>query len=386
MPSKKNNILIVSGFKPFPAQFGGAVDIWERLIGLKHLGLEIDLVFTDKNTPKEDELQAMKKVVNNVLYCQRKNKIFQLLSPKPLQALSRNGLAQILLSKKYDIVLLEGEFVAEILNNPTLTYDKLIVRVHNNEAFYFEALKQSCTSPFKKIYYQLEIPKIKKYSAQILEKAHRLWYISADELANSTNQNKGIFLPPPINGTYRTYTPQANKQVLFVGALFMPNNIYAIDWYIKFIHPQLTQHPTYQFNIVGKTHSEAQTKELIKKYEHIDKVQLFVNQNDLSPYFKSAKVFINPMFHGSGVKIKTIEALRNGLPLVSTTVGAEGMNFTEKHYWKAETAEEFTKQINQIFNANTQELELKVQAAQQHLQQLNYLNILKKEMQEYIQS
>ena len=85
------------------------------------------------------------------------------------------------------------------------------------------------------------------------------------------------------------------------------------------------------------------------------------------------------MFHGSGVKVKSVNALVNGLPLVSTSVGAEGIGLTKEMYYPAQTAADFIQQITAVFNDKDAAIE-KTLKAQEYLKRNNYLDVLKKEL------
>src|SRR5690606_33772091 len=103
--------------------------------------------------------------------------------------------------------------------------------------------------------------------------------------------------------------------VVFMGSLFMQNNIYGLDWYLKNVHPLLvSQLPDYHLYIVGSLKEE--NVNIQNKYTNLQNVSIIINAECLSEYYQKAQVFINPMFHGSGVKVKSVNALVNGVPLV----------------------------------------------------------------------
>jgi len=378
-PSPKR-ILLSVGFQPYPTLFGGAVDVWERIVGLHQLGHSIDVVFTEKKAPSDEDLIWMKRYVDNVYYVPRKNHWKQLFSSLPLQVRSREGLKDVVFAKPYDWVIAEGEYCAQVIENPTLIFDQLILRVHNDEAYYFEQLKKSVSSKKEKLYYTLEVPKIRKYSRMVLEQAHRLWYISSEEFQRSNHPNKSVFLPVPVNDRFQEFSSIFKEKVLFVGSLFMPNNIFALDWYLEHIHQHFIHRPSYELVVVGAVKTKEEEEVFRNKYKAFDKVSMHFNQKDLSPFYKEAKVFINPMFHGSGVKIKSVMSLVNALPLVSTTVGAEGMGLDASMYWKADDAIAFTKALEHIFSSEIDVLKNKVEAAQEHLKNHHYLKVLEREI------
>jgi hypothetical protein len=380
----QNRILIVSGFFPFPSHFGGAYDVFERIKGLKSLGFKIDLLCTYKAFPKKEEIDFVKTYIEELFLVERKNRFQDLFKVKPLQVISRNELKNVVLHQKYDFTILESECVGQILQNKSLRADEVILRVHNNESKYFKELANSTSSFFNKLYYFQESFKYNYFSSNIFSKADRLWFISKEELVqndlNTSMGCKSTHLPSPINDPFRKQE-LSNKTVLFIGALFMPNNIEALLWYLDFVHSFLVKEENYKLIIVGST-GEFTQDYFIKKFKHYSNIELFFNVINLDPFYAQSTVFINPMLHGTGVKLKSINAIVNGLPLVATKIGAEGIGLDAEMYFEANTPQEFIGSILNIFNLNPKEKQLKVSAAQSYLVNNSYLEILKKELRD----
>lgn len=378
----KKSILIVSPFFPYPTFFGGAFDIWEKIKGLNLLEYNIDLVYTYKEQPKQSDVEHVKKFVNNIFPVERKNNPKFLLSKNPLQIQSRSKLKDIKLNTKYDIVLLESEYVSSILQNKTLSYKKKVLRVHNDEYIYFSNLTESTDNYVKKMYYYIESKKFLKFSDTIFKQMDRLWFISYDEQQmneKTFNKNNTIHLPPPINETFKTRTLNT-KNALFIGSLYMENNMKAVQWYLDNVHSEVIKKvEDYNLLICGSTGDYSEDY-FIKKFSKIDNVSLYFNIADLEDVYSKAAIFINPMRHGSGVKLKSINALVNGIPLVATTIGSEGMEFVDKEmFFLANTPIEF---INEIINVlNSEDKSITVKKAQAYLKSINYLDVLKKELQ-----
>ena len=133
----------------------------------------------------------------------------------------------------------------------------------------------------------------------------------------------------------------------------------------------------YHFYIVGSLKDN--NKEIYEKYSNLPQVTFVLNAPCLKQYYDKAKVFINPMFHGSGVKVKSVNALINGLPLVSTTVGAEGIGLTHDMYFHADDIQGFKNEILSVFNNQKLAIE-KTLKAQEYLKRNNYLDVLKTEL------
>jgi polysaccharide biosynthesis protein PslH len=379
---KRNNVIVVSGFFPYPTHFGGAFDILERIIGLQQLGFQIDLVCTYKEQPKQEHIDYVKTIVDGLFLVKRENKISNLLNFKPLQVVSRKNLKTIKLSKTYDFAILETEYVGMILENKSFTANKLFLRIQNNENIYFKELAKSTKGVFKKIYYFSDALKFKGYSKKVFNKVHRLWFISNDEVQSkeysAAIQLKSIHLPSPVNSSFLTQK-LSNSKVLFIGSLFMPNNIEGLDWYLKNVHPKLLYIEGYELTIVGGSGDKPE-EYFINKYRKFDKVKLFCNVKDLDEFYSNSTLFINPMLHGAGVKLKTINAIVSGLPIVSTTKGSEGIGLIDQEmFFKADDANTFYKSIIKLFQMENKDRLKMVFESQKYLKENSYLDIMKNE-------
>jgi polysaccharide biosynthesis protein PslH len=68
--------------------------------------------------------------------------------------------------------------------------------------------------------------------------------------------------------------------------------------------------------------------------------------DDIRPYVAAANVYVIPLFVGSGTRIKAFEAMAMGRPVVSTTLGIEGLDVTDgENFLRADDAEAFTNAI-----------------------------------------
>ncbi|WP_117883838.1 glycosyltransferase [Aureibaculum luteum] len=373
------NILIVSGYSPYPTMHGGAYDIWERLKGISKQEHTVDFIFTDKKKPSEIDLKIINEKVNEVFFVKRKNKIKYLFFKKPMQVLSRKNLVELKLKKHYDYVILESEYVGEILNNKTLKATKVILRSHNNESLYFKNLCLSTTNLIKKIYYTSDAIKFNNYSKNIYNTVNRIWFISKKEALEYSNK-KGIHLPAPVNLSRMKVQKLEGKNVLFVGSLFMPNNIEGLMWYLKNVHKEICKkNQDYKLIIAGSTGSVSEDK-LINLFQKHSQLELILNKENLDDIYTKSSAFINPMLHGTGVKIKSINAIINGLPLVSTTIGSEGIGLIDKEtFLLANTSNDFITSINTLLANKVNKTSL-AKNAQNFIIENHYLPILGKEL------
>ena len=131
----------------------------------------------------------------------------------------------------------------------------------------------------------------------------------------------------------------------------MPNNIEGLFWYLNNVHNKLSKTIIdYKLLIAGSTNGTNKA-ELLKKFNEFSNIEYHFDALDLTNLYEKAAVFINPMFHGAGVKVKSINAIINGMPLVSTSIGIEGTGLIDdKHFLLANTDKQFVERISSLLN------------------------------------
>jgi glycosyltransferase involved in cell wall biosynthesis len=344
---KLKKILVISPDFPFPANHGGRVDIFNRIIALKKLGLTIVLIATVKYIPRSSDLEELYKYCIEVIIVLRKHNMISAFSWIPFQVKSRRmlRLTEIEILKKHEFFacIVEGHYVLGLAKNiyNLLEIRNIYLRVHNNESSYFLNLCLSEKNLIKKAFYFVESIKIQYFEKKIFTSGmiSACLHISRDEkkyYLKKFFKSNHFFLPAAIS--FKEMTPYTscskNRTILFVGSLFMPNNVQGIIWYLKHVHDRVVKkHPGVNLVIAGnaKNANLKSIKKIIRKYKNITLITS-PSPDLLKKIYKTSNVFINPMLHGAGVKLKTINAIINGLPVVSTSIGNEGTGLIDKKH------------------------------------------------------
>jgi glycosyltransferase involved in cell wall biosynthesis len=114
-----------------------------------------------------------------------------------------------------------------------------------------------------------------------------------------------------------------SKELIFMGALDYYPNTNAMQYFCSDIWPLLKKkHPEVSFTIIGKNPS-SQLLTIVNAHEDI-RIVGFVD--DVRPYLREASIFVCPIMEGGGTRIKILDAFAQGIPVISTDVGAEGLN------------------------------------------------------------
>jgi len=135
--------------------------------------------------------------------------------------------------------------------------------------------------------------------------------------------------------------------VLYVGGLHWPPNADAVSYFIREVWPLVRREtPGATLTVVGR--DDVPAAEALRKTEG---VRLTGRVEDVEPYFAQARVFVVPLRSGGGMRVKILEALARGLPVVSTTVGYEGIDAVPGvHLLAADDAPVFARQVKRVFD------------------------------------
>ena len=181
------------------------------------------------------------------------------------------------------------------------------------------------TPIFKKIILKYEVYTLKRYEREI-SKYYNLVFTNSFEDAKYLQKNgvKNIKLFPPLidREFYKFENLEKKNVITFVGKMDYSPNPHAVLYFIKEILPEIEKiYPNhFKFKIIG-----ANTPSWMFKLQN-DKIKVLGEVEDIRPYLSESKVFVAPLKFGTGIKVKIIEAMALGVPVVTTSVGVEGIN------------------------------------------------------------
>jgi glycosyltransferase involved in cell wall biosynthesis len=134
--------------------------------------------------------------------------------------------------------------------------------------------------------------------------------------------------------------------LLYVGTLSWEANIDGLCWMLEQCWPVLkAAHPDLEFRIIGSK-PDGRLRAASAAQEGVF-LEGFVE--DLGPYYRRARVFAAPLRFGSGVKLKVLNTLYRGVPVVTTPVGAEGIPLESgQELYAADSAAEFVQACSRL--------------------------------------
>ena len=140
-----------------------------------------------------------------------------------------------------------------------------------------------------------------------------------------------------------TYQPSA----LFCGALDYVPNTDGLAWYFEAIHPRVLEHcPEFTVILVGKNPTPA-----VRKFAALPGVEFVGEVPDVRPFYQKAWMQIVPLRIGGGTRLKIAEGLAMANPVVSTTLGAQGLELNhDEHLLLADTPGAFAQAMLRYAN------------------------------------
>jgi hypothetical protein len=338
MPNK--NLHIISFDVPYPADYGGVIDVYYKIKALHAQGIGVYLHCFEYGRAHAKELNT---ICEKVYYYKRNMQKTQLLSSVPYIVLSRSSeqMMKNLLKDDYPI-LFEGLHTCYYLNDDRITNRLKIVRSHNIEHHYYKGLESIEKTALRKFYFGEEAYKLQQFE-RILHQADFIIAISkadTNELASRYNLVHFVGAFHPNNEV--KITKGLGDYCLFHGNLSVGENNEAALFLVNTVFSETT----IPFIIAGKQPS----KELVKavaKHSHIQ-LKENVDEATMQHLIQNAQIHVLPCFQPAGIKLKLLTALFNGRHCIvnATMVANTGL---EKLCSVKNTADEMIQEIERLF-------------------------------------
>jgi glycosyltransferase involved in cell wall biosynthesis len=336
---------------PFPADYGGVVDLFYKIKALHQLGVKIHLHCFTKDRKPQEELNKYCETVN---YYQRKKNISSFSFNIPLSVNCRVNPELINNLQKNDYpVLLEGIHCTYYLKNEQLNNRKVIVRLHNAEFAYYRQLAKHETNLFKKLYYLQESRVLKKYEKSIAQKITFL-AVSRQDVDLYKQEFKATdihYLPVFLPYTLAVGREGKGCFCLYHGNLAIIENEEAVIWLLQHVFSRLKL----PFVIAGKNPSK-KLQQLAHDHQH---TCLVANPSDkeMQDMICKAHVHVLPSLNNTGVKLKLLNAMFNGRHCLVNKAGVEGSGL-EAFCHVADDAKSFQQKIEELYLQSFTEQEI----------------------------
>ncbi len=295
---------------PFPPDYGGVIDVFNRIKHLKEIGFSIILHCFDYNSRAgENQIGKLKGYCEEVHIYTRKKSVFFLFSRLPFIVISRwnKKLLDNLLQNDFPI-LFEGIHTTAFISHPALKNRFKVLRTHNVEQEYYRHLAESTNRFLKKLFYRVESRKLKRYEPKTLPFAQKVLAVSeADKyFFEKLNPDTVILMPSMDFETITEFSKTGEKFILFHGNLSVEENEKAALFLMESVFSKID----FPVIIAGKNPS-LKLQEAVAKNSHIRLIQS-PDEKTMQKLMASAHIHILYSFQDTGVKLKLMNVLRDG--------------------------------------------------------------------------
>ena len=298
----KKKLNIVSLDIPYPPDYGGAIDIFQRLSSLKKMKVKINLHCYYYNRNPATELE---KLCFKTYYYKRDMNYFNMFSSVPFMIKSRSS-SKLLknLNKNSYPILFEGLHTCNVIENPQLKERKKIIRMHNVEYKYYDGLSNFTNDPLKKLYYKIESRKLNKFE-KLIYHSDLLCTISDNDYEYYSALHNNVMNLPAFHTHHIYQSEEQENYALYHGNLNISENEYTALYLINQIFNKLN----YPLIIAGRN----PTKKLKRIITSNPRVHLFENiqTEELNNLIAKARIHILPAFQSAGIKLKLIHVLNS---------------------------------------------------------------------------
>jgi glycosyltransferase involved in cell wall biosynthesis len=231
----------------------------------------------------------------------------------------------LIASEKYDSIVCDFLAAAPSVTN----MGQAILFQHNVETTIWQRHAAQTQSFPKKLFFQMQASKMEAYERKICRQAKHVIAVSEID-ATRMESMFGIHSVTSVpTGTDVEYFAQRDvaghaSDIMFCGSMDWLPNVDAVVHFVSEILPLIRQQlPGTTFTIAGRSPDA----KVLKAVEGLEGVTVTGKVDDMRPYLWGSKISVVPIRIGGGTRLKIYECMAAGLPVVSTTVGAEGLTY-----------------------------------------------------------
>jgi sugar transferase (PEP-CTERM/EpsH1 system associated) len=252
---------------------------------------------------------------------------------------------------------------------------RVVLDCHNVEHLLVKRLVETAgVNPVLKGYATREWHALREFERRAVQRADLVLTVSPMDAGNlralaPDRSDRVVTVPIGVDTEY--FRPIARgplpKSLLFVGTLYWPPNVDSLRYLCREILPRIRAHiPDVRLRVVGIRPTVS-----VRALAADPSVTVVGHVPDIRPYAADCGAFVVPLRWGSGMRVKILNAMAMGLPVVSTTVGAEGIDITDgQDVLIADEPDAFADAVVRVLNDPTLGGELGTAA--RHLMETRY--------------
>ncbi len=332
-------ILFLTQICPYPPTNGGAIKTYNIL---KHLGArhEVELLLFVRGSREVESLVHLGEYCSSIDSCTMTRSAFiDLLHAARSTITGRSFIisrdwrpemkSRVLdhLRRKPDLIYVDHLQMLQYV--PRSVSCPILLDEHNVEWRIVERFAEFDASPLRRRFAAMEWPKLRRFELDACRSARAVVTVTEHDRAilqeHGVSAEKLTALPIGVDTSYFTPLPRSrdSQRILTFGTMSWPPNIDAVQWFHREVYPYIRRRvPQAGFTIVG-----ANPPPVIRQLPESDpSVTVTGYVDDIREASLGAAVFVVPLRIGSGMRVKILDAMAMAIPVVSTSVGCEGIS------------------------------------------------------------
>jgi sugar transferase (PEP-CTERM/EpsH1 system associated) len=356
MPS---SVLVVSAHFPYPPRWGFATRVYQlmREIASRH-----DATLLCYAAPGDENVELVRQefpveVVERKpesTVAKRFSQARSLASRIPYDCYTthsremQQAIDRLFAERDFDIVQLESTLLMPF-RFPDGT--RIVLDEHNVDYEVYARMHETETSLLRKMFYRDQERRFRRYEQRSWQGVAACVATSEREAEIMRRHAPDTFVAAVPNGVDVDYfqpddTPVEPRTLVFNGVLDYRPNIDGVNFLVDEVLPLVRERfPDVRLTVVGRGPA-SEVKALERRG-----VEATGEVPDVRPYLRGAAVVVVPIRMGSGTRLKVVEALSLAKPVVSTTLGCEGVDVHDReHLLIGDTAPAFAAQVERLFD------------------------------------
>ena len=247
---------------------------------------------------------------------------------------------------RYDSVVCD--FLTPAINLPSL--QQAVLFQHNVETMIWRRHAEQAANPLARWYFGRQARAMEEFERSVCRSVRQVIAVSETDAATMRGQfglSEVPWVPTGVDTAYfapragKTPDPKFDSDLLFLGSMDWMPNIDGVRWFVAEILPRIqARRPGTRLTICGRRPSP----EIERLASGNEGITVTGTVDDVRPYLWGSRLSIVPLRVGGGTRLKIYEAMAAALPAVSTTIGAEGLTYTDGlHLHIADSPEAFAQ-------------------------------------------
>ena len=371
-------ILMLSPTLPWPLNTGAKIRIYHVLRELARVKHEVSLFALTHEFYVPEDLEVLKSHCTDLHVIPVKNRSRPRAALKALLSFKPYGVAKFenpefreavseALQENYDILWVHLMETLAYMPKRRLWERKPVVVLdqQNADERFWETFARE-GSPLVRFFAKFNLWQLRRFQASVLKEVDIILSVSKEDAdftqSRLSNPATQVWVVPNGVDTEKLRPPdiaERKNRIIFCGAMDVLMNIDAVNWFAYRVLPRVREAvPDAEFWIVGRDPTPK-----VKALASLPGVRVTGQVEDVRPYYVEAKVAVAPFRYGGGTKLKVLEAMALGVPVVATPIGCQGIEaMPGKHLFKEENEKAFAECVVNLLQEENLRLQMAMEA------------------------